>query len=421
MNNWLIVIITLIFSAFFSGMEIAFSSSNKLKIELDKSKGLISARILSGFTKTPSRFIGALLLGNNISLVIYGIVMVKILEPALINLFPADLVSESIVLLIQTIVATLLILIAAEFIPKMLFRINPNTLLHFFAIPVYAIYYFLYPVVFVFIGFSEFILKYFFRVRFTNHNKAFSPIDLDNYLKESSHNINHDKDINQEIQMFQNVIDFGKVKLRECLIPRTEIIAMDENETIEAAKQLFISNGLSKILVYKESIDNIIGYIHSYDIFKNPENISSILKQIIIVPETMLANDVLGMFIKQSKSIALVVDEFGGTSGMVTMEDIIEEIFGEIVDEHDVEDLVEKKVSEEEYIFSARLEIDYLIEKYNLSLPESDDYETLAGLIIHYHTSIPTQNDEINIENFCFRILQASQMKIEKINLKIKE
>ncbi len=421
MDNWLIVIITLIFSAFFSGMEIAFSSSNKLKIELDKSKGLTSARILSDFTKTPSRFIGALLLGNNISLVIYGIVMVKILEPTLINLFPKDLASESIILLIQTIVSTLLILFAAEFIPKMLFRLNPNSLLNFFATPVYIIYYILYPVVYVFIGFSEFILKHFFRVKFTNEKKAFSPIDLDNYLKESSHNINQEKDINQEIQMFQNVIDFGKIKLRECLIPRTEIIALDETETIEAAKQLFISHGLSKILVYRESIDNIIGYIHSYDIFKNPQNISSILKQIIIVPETMLANDVLGMFIKQSKSIALVVDEFGGTSGMVTMEDIIEEIFGEIVDEHDVEDLVERKVNESEYVFAARLEIDYLNEKYNLNLPESDDYETLAGLIINYHTSIPSQNDEINIENFCFRILQASQMKIEKINLKIIE
>ncbi len=221
--------------------------------------------------------------------------------------------------------------------------------------------------------------------------------------------------------MFQNVIDFGKIKLRECLIPRTEIIALDENETMEVAKQLFISNGLSKILVFRESIDNIIGYIHSYDMFKNPENITSILKQIIIVPETMLANDVLGMFIKQSKSIALVVDEFGGTSGMVTMEDIIEEIFGEIVDEHDVEDLVEKKINESEFVLSARLEIDYLNEKYNLDLPVSDDYETLAGLIIHYHKNIPSQNDEISVENIRLRIIQASQMKIEKVNLKIRD
>jgi len=421
MNNWLIVIITLIFSAFFSGMEIAFSSSNKLKIELDKGKGIFSARILSDFSKTPSRFIGALLLGNNISLVIYGIVMARILEPVLINLFPEDILSDSIILLIQTIVATLIILLVAEFIPKMLFRINPNSLLSFFAIPVYIIYYILYPVILVFIGFSEFILKYFFKIKFTNENQAFSPIDLDNYLKEYSHYNKHEKDINQEIQMFQNIIDFGKIKLRECLIPRIEIIALDENDTIEVAKKMFIDNGLSKILVFKESIDNIIGYIHSYDMFKNPTNISSILKQIIIVPETMLANDVLGMFIKQSKSIALVVDEFGGTSGMVTMEDIIEEIFGEIIDEHDIEDLIEKKINEKEFILSARLEIDYLNEKYNFELPESDDYETLAGLIIHYYKSIPVQNHEIIIKNFTIKILQASHVKIEKVNLKVRE
>ena len=421
MNSWLIVVITLIFSAFFSGMEIAFSSSNKLKIELDKGKGIFSARILADFSKTPSRFIGALLLGNNISLVIYGIVMAKILEPVLINLFPEDLLSDSIILLIQTIVATLIILLVAEFIPKMLFRINPNSLLSFLAIPVYIIYYVLYPVILVFIGFSEFLLKSFFKIRFTNENQAFSPIDLDNYLKESSHYSKHEKDINQEIQMFQNVIDFGKVKLRECLIPRTEIIALDENDTVEVAKKLFIDNGLSKILVFKESIDNIIGYIHSYDMFKNPTNISSILKQIIIVPETMLANDVLGMFIKQSKSIALVVDEFGGTSGMVTMEDIIEEIFGEIIDEHDIADLIEKKINEKEFILSARLEIDYLNEKYNFELPESDDYETLAGLIIHYYKSIPEQNYEIIIKNFTIKILQASHVKIEKVNLKVRE
>lgn len=421
MNSWLIVVITLIFSAFFSGMEIAFSSSNKLKIELDKGKGIFSARIVSDFSKTPSRFIGALLLGNNISLVIYGIVMARILEPVLINLFPEDILSDSIILLIQTIVATLIILLVAEFIPKMLFRINPNSLLSFFAIPVYIIYYILYPVILVFIGFSEFILKYFFKIKFTNENQAFSPIDLDNYLKEYSHYNKHEKDINPEIQMFQNIIDFGKIKLRECLIPRIEIIALDENDTIEVAKKLFIDNGLSKILVFKESIDNIIGYIHSYDMFKNPTNISSILKQIIIVPETMLANDVLGMFIKQSKSIALVVDEFGGTSGMVTMEDIIEEIFGEIIDEHDIEDLIEKKINEKEFILSARLEIDYLNEKYNFELPESDDYETLAGLIIHYYKSIPEQNHEIIIKNFTIKILQASHVKIKKVNLKVRE
>ncbi len=420
MDIWLIIT-TLLLSAFFSGMEIAFISSNKLKIEVDKSKGMFSARILSDFTKTPSKFIGALLLGNNIALVIYGIAMAKLLEPVIINILPLHLSTEFVILIIQTIISTLIILLIAEFIPKALFRIYPNKILNFFAIPVKLFYLIFYPVIYVFIGFSEFVLKKLFRIKFTYEKYNFSPIDLDEYVKEFIPADDSESELNQEIQMFQNAIDFRNVKLRECMIPRTEIIALNENESIEILKQNFIDTGHSKILIYKESIDDIIGYTHSYDMFKNPTSIKSILKSVIIVPETMLANKVLSMMIQQHKSIAVVVDEFGGTSGMITMEDIIEEIFGEIEDEYDVEELIEKQTKNNEYIFSARLEIDYLNEKYKLNLPESDDYETLAGLMLLHYENIPKNGEQIIIGHFIFNILLASQTRIEQIHLKIKE
>lgn len=420
MNIWLIIT-TLFLSAFFSGMEIAFISSNKLKIEVDKSKGMLSARILSEFTKTPSKFIGALLLGNNIALVIYGIAMAKLLEPMILNILPLHLSTEFVILIIQTIISTLLILFIAEFIPKALFRIYPNKILNFFAIPVKLFYLIFYPVIYVFIGFSEFVLKQLFRIKFAHEKYNFSPIDLDEYVKEFIPADDSENELNQEIQMFQNAIDFRNVKLRECMTPRTEIIALNENESIDVLKQNFIDTGHSKILIYKESIDDIIGYTHSYDMFKNPSSLKSILKSVIIVPETMLANKVLSMMIQQHKSIAVVVDEFGGTSGMITMEDIIEEIFGEIEDEYDVEELIEKQVKNNEYVFSARLEIDYLNEKYKLKLPESDDYETLAGLMLHHHENIPKNGEQIIIRHFIFNILLASQTRIEQIHLKIKE
>ncbi len=420
MDIWLIII-TLLLSAFFSGTEIAFISSNKLKIEVDKSKGMLSAKFLSDFTKTPSKFIGALLLGNNIALVIYGIAMAKLLEPVIINILPLHLSTEFVMLIIQTIISTLIILFIAEFIPKALFRIYPNKILNFFAIPVKLFYMIFYPIIYVFIGFSEFVLKQLFRIKLAHKKYNFSPIDLDEYVKEFIKDDDNEDELNQEIQMFQNAIDFRNVKLRECMIPRTEIVALDENESIDVLKQNFISTGHSKILIYNESIDNIIGYTHSYEMFKNPSSIKSILKSVIIVPETMLANKVLSMMIQQHKSIAVVVDEFGGTSGMITMEDIIEEIFGEIEDEYDVEELIEKQIKNNEYIFSARLEIDYLNEKYKLKLPESDDYETLAGLMLHYHEKIPKNGEQIIVRHFIFNILLASQTRVEQIHLKIKE
>jgi CBS domain containing-hemolysin-like protein len=419
MDNWTIVIITLLLSAFFSGIEIAFISSNRLKIEVDKSRGLFSAKIISAFAQKPSKFIGALLLGNNIALVIYGIAITRILKPWLVNNLPEPFSDEFIILFIQTLIATIFILITAEFIPKILFRIRPNTILNFFAFPVFLFYIIFYPFVFIFIGFSEQVLKKLFRVKFNFTKYSFSPIDLGDYVKEFTNNENEESEIQQDIQIFQNAIDFRNVKLRECMIPRTEIIALDELEKIDILKQAFIKTGHSKILIYNDSIDNIIGYTHSFDIFKKPEKIGNILKSIIIVPETMLANKVLSMMIKEQKSVAVVVDEFGGTSGMITMEDIIEEIIGEIEDEHDIEELTEKQLNEHEFIFSGRLEIDYLNEKYNLNIPELEDYETLAGFIIYYHESIPKSGDIITAEIFNFRIIKAEDNKIELVKLSI--
>lgn len=417
MNNLTVVIVTLIFSAFFSGIEIAFISSNRLKVELDKGRGLYTARIISSFTNKPSKFISALLLGNNLALVLYGIAISRILSPWLLSIFSSPFQNEFFILFTQTIIATIVILVIAEFLPKVLFRIRPNSILNFFAVPIQIAYFILYPFVFIFVELSEIILKKLFRVNFKTENYSFSPIDLGDYVKEFTKGNYDESEIQQEIQIFQNAIDFQSIKLRECMIPRTEIIALEEEDSLDQLRLRFIKTGHSKILIYRDNIDNIIGYTHSYDMFRKPKKIHSIVRSISIVPETMLANKVLSMMIKDNKSVAVVVDEFGGTSGMITMEDIIEEIFGEIEDEHDVEDLIEKHISENEYIFSGRLEIDYLNEKYDLSIPSSEEYETLAGYIIHNYESIPIVNESILIDDFDFKILQAEKNRIELIQL----
>ncbi|MCF8302832.1 MAG: hemolysin family protein [Bacteroidales bacterium] len=421
MNNWMIILVTLVLSAFFSGMEIAFVSSNKLKIELDRQRGLISAKVLSRFVQSSSDFIGALLLGNNVALVIYGIAIALILEPAIISYLPAHLESELLILLLQTVISTIIILIVAEFLPKVFFRIYSNTILNIFAIPIAILFYIFYPINYLFIGISEFILKNLFRVRFKEESSKFTSVDLDNFIKEFHNSDMDEGDIQSEIQMFQNAIEFKSVKLRECMVPRPEIVALEENETIEELRQLFIESGHSKILVFNESIDNIEGYVHHFDMYRRPRDIQSIVKPLLFAPETMLANEILTRFIKENRSIAIVVDEFGGTSGMVTLEDIIEEIFGEIEDEYDTEEQVEVQKNELEYIFSGRLEIDYLNDKYKLDLPTSDDYETLAGLIINHHESIPELDEEITINSFRFIILEASENRIEKVLLKLEK
>ncbi len=421
MQNWEIILVTMIFSAFFSGMEIAFVTANKLKIELDKKKGFISARIISDFHKIPSNFITTMLVGNNIALVIYGIVMANILRPVIASILPESINSELLILIIQTIISTLLILVTAEFLPKIIFRINPNYMLNLFAIPVFVFHYILYPVVFVSIYIAEIILKVLFNIRIIDQKHVFGPVDLDNYMKEFFPEAHTEHELEHEVQIFQNAMDFSTVKLRECMIPRTEIIAFEDIVNISDLKQKFSETGLSKILIYSDSIDNIIGYVHSYDMFRNPSTVKSVLRTLIFVPETMLANNLLTLFIQQRKSIALVVDEFGGTAGILTLEDMMEEIFGEINDEFDVEYSIEKQIGKKEFIFSGRLEIDFLNDKYKLDLPESEDYETLAGLIIHYHQSIPAQGEEIIIKNFIFTILQVSETLIKQVQVRINE
>ncbi|MCK5839812.1 MAG: HlyC/CorC family transporter [Bacteroidales bacterium] len=421
MNNWQIIVSTLLLSAFFSGMEIAFITANKLKIELDKSKGLISARILSAFNKKPSRFIGAILLGNNIALVIYGIAMAQMLEPVISATLPKGFHNEFIIILTQTIISTFLILFVAEFIPKVLFQIRPNAIIGFFAVPVYLFYYLFYPIIYLFIGLSEFLLKKIFRVPLSNYSFSFNLVDLEYYLKEFSVETDEKVDLQQEIQMFQNVIEFRDVKLRECMIPRTEIAAVEINDSIEKVKQKFIDTGFSRVPIYEDTIDNIIGYAHAFDLFRNPKEIKSISKPLTFLPETMLANNVLNSFIQDGASLAVVVDEFGGTSGMVTIEDIIEEIVGEIEDEYDVEELVEKQIEKNNYLFSGRIELDYLNEKYELDIPESEEYETLAGFIIYHHKSIPQTKEEVIIGPYHFSILQAEPTRIKSVKLHIKQ
>ena len=413
--QWGIILATLLLSAFFSGMEIAFVSANKLKIELDGKQGDFFAKIIANFLKRPSRFIGAMLVGNNIALVVYGIFMAQILEPKI----AAFTQSEFLILFTQTVISTLIILFTAEFLPKTLFRINPNSMLRFFALPLFIIYWLLFFIMIIVIGISELLIKLFAPQLSTDEELDFGRIDLEHYIREGTENSESQEEVDHEIQIFQNALDFSKVKARECMVPRTEIVALEMEETIEVLRDKFVQKGLSKILIYRDSIDNIIGYVHSFELFKKPESIKSILLPLPIIPMSMQANEILEIFIKQKRSIAVVVDEFGGTSGIVTIEDIIEEIFGEIEDEHDKEDLKEEKISDHEYLFAARLEVDYLNNEYNLGLPESDNYETLAGLIIDTFESIPELGNQIKKDTFVFTVKKVFDNKIDLVHLKV--
>ncbi len=414
--NILFIFISLLFSAFFSGLEIAFVSANKLRIELDKKRGSYGSKIVSFLTKNPGQYITTMLVGNNAALVIYGYLMAIELTPLILSL---NITSEIAILVIQTLFSTLIILVTAEFLPKTLFRINPNKSLNIFSLPVIIIYALLYPIAKITMIISSIILQIFFKAKINNKQEqvVFSAIDLDHIIAQSKDENKDENEIEHDVKLFQNALDFSKVKLRECIIPRNEIIALELNSPVEKLKEKFIETGFSKILIYKESIDNIIGFVQSTDLFHNPSNISSMLKSLIIVPETMTASKLFNSFMKEHKSIALVVDEFGGTSGIVTIEDIIEEIFGEIEDEHDSSDLKEEQVSGTEFIFSGRLEIDYINEKYNLNINEEEEYETIAGFILHYHEEIPIEGEKITIDNFEFDILKMQGPKIELIKI----
>ena len=410
----IIIGVSLICSAFFSGLEIAFISSNKLKIELDSKQGHLNARILSFFASKSSSFIGTMLLGNNVALVVYGIAMARAMEPSLIN-WVGD--NEGLILLLQTIISTLLVLITAEFLPKTVFRINPNKILSFFAIPLLIIYWLLWIPVFLTIGFSELVIGLFIKKDSTSDKVVFGKVDLDDYLSEVAEIATENDEIDYEVRLFQNALNFSKVIARDCMIPRNEIVSVEIGESIEDLKKMFTETGLSKILVYRDSIDNIIGYTHSFELLKEPASIKSILLPINIVPETVTVDKALNDLLESNRSIAVVVDEFGGTSGMFTTEDIMEEIFGEIEDEHDVEELTEQVLEDGSYVFSARIEIDYLNEKYKLKIPESEEYETLAGYIINAMEDIPDALDLLEIDEFDMRILEVSENRIDLVKL----
>ncbi len=414
----IVVLVSLLLSAFFSGVEIAFISSDKLHIELRSQQGRLSDKILSGFVKKPSWFITSTLIGNNVTLVIYGIFMAFILKPLIANSLPSILNNELIVFVLQTSMATIIVLITAEFLPKSLSLLSPNRMLSFLAIPIYIIYILFFPAVWLIVNLSKILIEKVLRLEYSEDKPVFGLIDLNQYIKRMINVQEEEQKQEVNAKIFTNALEFKTVKIRDCLVPRTELVTVSFDDTIEELKTAFVESGYSKVLVYKESIDNIIGYCNSIELFKKPENLSEIIIPIIIVPETMKANELMIQFISERKNIALVVDEYGGTSGIVTIEDIMEEIFGEIQDEHDEEDLLEKRIDDENFLLSARHEIDYLNDKYNFQLPEGD-YETLGGLILSLAEDFPKKNEKINSDNFTFNIESIENNRIDNIKLTI--
>ena len=410
-----IVVITLIFSAFFSGIEIAFVSSNKLKLELDKNSDSFISKTIAIFSKDESNFIATMLIGNNIALVIFSISMTELLHPFLQNIS-----SSFLLLFTQTIISTIVILITAEFIPKAIFRINPNYMLKIFSLPLIFFYFLLYPIVFVMLAISGFVLKYIFRLEINEVNQLFSKIDLDEYLESLTQYTNSNSGNNIEVEMLQNALELSNIKVRECMVPRTDMAAINIKSSVEQLLKLFIETKYTKIPVFKDNIDNIIGYVHSADLFKKPITIKSVMLPIPIVSESLTANEMLNTFIKKNKSIALVVDEFGGTSGLVTVEDVTEEIVGEIEDEHDIADIIDEKISDTEYLFSSRMEVDQINNKYNLELPESEEYETIAGLFLSLHEDIPIKGESIKYENKLLLIDSVDEKSIKLIRIMVK-
>ena len=401
----------LLLSAFFSGMEIAFISVSRLKVELDREQGSFSANLVSRLLRNKKTFISAMLIGNNVALVIYGIYMGDLI----VNSWLPSGLPDSLQLLSQTIISTLIVLVTAEFLPKTIFGMNPNKWLNFFSVPLTFTYWILYPLAVMVSGMSKFIIKAFTKTELVNEELAFGNVDLNYYLSEFQ--VEEQQELDHEIQILQNALDFKDLKARDCQIPRNELVALNLEDSTEKLRQTFIDSGLSKILIFRESIDNIIGYVHSLELFKKPESIKNILRPISIVPEPMPANEVLEQLIRQKRNLAVVVDEFGGTSGIITIEDIVEELFGEIEDEHDVEVFTEKIIDDSTYLLSARLEIDYLNHKFGFQLPENDEYETLGGLVVHHLEEIPKEGQILNLENHRVRITSVDHTKVEEIEL----
>jgi len=415
----LIIISMLILSAFFSGMEIAYVSSNKIHIELEKRQQDFVGRVLRNLTVQPSKFIITMLIGNSVTLVIYGFAMGDLLTHQLSTFYPALTDNGFQLLLLQTVISTLVILLTAEFLPKVFFQIYANELLKFFAIPAYMFYLLFWGISWFCIQLSDFVLKTFFKSNGDEIQLSFSKLELGNYITEQMESAQEQEGVDSEIQIFQNALDFGGLKAREVMVPRTEMISVQEATDIKDLNKKFVSTGLSKILTHKETIDDITGYVHSFDLFKAPETISDIRREVLNVPETMLVKDVLSLLIKRHKSIAIVLDEYGGTSGLITVEDIVEELFGEIEDEHDSDQLIETQLSEKSFKLSARLEVDYINERFKLDLPENEQYETVGGLIVHETENIPDEMEEVIIDRYSFKILEKSNNKIDLVELTI--
>lgn len=410
------LLLSMAFSAFFSGMEIAFVSSNKLRFEMAKGNNL-STKLLSVFYANPNNFISTMLVGNNIALVIYGILMTKLIEQSILIRFVTN---PALLVVIETIISTLIILVTGEFMPKTFFKINPNLTLKIFSLPTFIFYILLYPIS----RFASLVSTAILRLTGTrisedDTDKAFTKVDLDYFIQSSLRDAGNEDNVDTEIKIFQNALDFSSIKVRDCMIPRTEIIGVEVDDSIETLRETFIENGISKVLIYKEDIDHIIGYIHSSDLFKNSKDLRKNIRTIPIVPETMSGQKLMQLFMQEKRSIAVVVDEFGGTSGIVTMEDLVEEIFGDIEDEHDTKSIVAKQVGDDEYIFSGRLYIEKANELFGLDLPEKDDYQTIGGYILHEYQSFPKPNEIITVDKYQFKIIRGTATKIELVRLKV--
>ena len=409
-----IALTSLLFSAFFSGVEIAFVSANKLKLELDKSKSKISSRMIAFFSKNESDFITTMLVGNNIALVVYGIVMTQILTPTFQHFFNSDIL----LLLSQTIVTTLIVLVTAEFLPKVVFRIFPNRILNIFAIPIWILFVFLRPVAILMLNLANMLLKYVLKKEISEDRQVFGRTELDDFLSNVK-STEGDKESRVEVEMLQNALDLSEKRVRECMIPRTEIVAVDFLSSINEIKEKFIETKLSKLLVFKGNIDNIIGYIHSFDLFRNPQNVKSTLLPLTFVPESMKAMELLNQFIENNKGIAVVVDEFGGTAGIITIEDVTEEIVGEIIDEYDDDEVMDNQIDDSTFILLGRNYVEEINKKYKFELPESDEYETISGLLLHFLEDIPKDGDLVAIEHFNFTITSVNKTTIREVKLVI--
>lgn len=415
-----IIIACLILSAFFSGMEIAYVSSNKIYLEIEKKQGGFLSEILAKLTENPSKFIATMLVGNNVALVVYGFFMGEMVKHWLENL--GWHFSGIFEIIIQTSISTLIVLITSEFLPKVFFQIYANTIIKAFALPAYIFYKLFYYISTFMISISDFVLRKFFKTEGDQVNLTFTKIDLGNYITQQMSTVENKDNVDSEIQIFQNALGFSGVKARDIMTPRTELVAVDLYDSVAELRQLFIETGYSKILVFQNTLDDIIGYVHSFELFKKPRTIKSVLIPVEFIPETMFVKDALDILTKKRKSVAVIIDEYGGTSGIITVEDIIEELFGEIEDEHDDDELlIEKQETENTFIFSTRLDVAYINEKFELQIPENDSYGTLGGFIVNFTKEIPQKSDKIAIENFLFEILEATNKKIEIVKMTIND